>query len=186
MNNHIKGILFEKLPGMAVIDVRGMGFQIYISMNTYSDLPEVNEEVIIYTYISIKNEELRIFGFSSIKEKMLFNQLTNIPKIGPKTALAVFNTLNPEQFEQAIFNADSKTISTVKGISQKTADRIILELSGKIEFGHAGPTSDAYDALLVLGFKPKNIESAINDVMKMAGDEISVEEIIKQALQRLR
>lgn len=186
MNNHINGILYEKLPGIAVIDVGGMGYRVNVSMNTYDDLPQRQESVLLYTHLSIKNEELNIFGFSTVKEKMLFAQLIGIPKIGPKTALSVFNTLSPDAFEQALMNGDSKRISTVKGISQKTADRIILELSGKLELPGSSVTNDAYDALVVLGFKPRNIEKAINEIVRDMGEELSVEMIIKESLKRLR
>lgn len=186
MNNHIRGILFDKLPGIAVIDVGGIGYKLSISMNTYEDLPNKDESVMLYTYLSIKNEEMNIFGFSTLKEKMLFGQLIGIPKIGPKTALSVFNTLSPEAFEQALMNSDSKRISTVKGISSKTADRIILELSGKLELSQPSVSGDAYDALVVLGFKPRNIEKAINDIIRDSGEDLSVEFIIKESLKRLR
>ena len=93
MNSHIKGIIYTKLPGMLTIDNNGMGFSIHISMNTFNDLPDIENEMLIYTHISIKNEEIKIFGFSTLKEKSLFNQLIQIPKIGPKTAISVFNTL---------------------------------------------------------------------------------------------
>ncbi|MCK4524770.1 Holliday junction branch migration protein RuvA [candidate division WOR-3 bacterium] len=186
MNSHIKGIIYDKLPGMLTIDNNGMGFSIHISMNTFNDLPDIDNEILIYTHISIKNEEIKIFGFSTLKEKSLFNQLIQIPKIGPKTAISVFNTLTPEQFEEAVYSTNTKRISTVKGISQKTADRIVLELSGKIEFAKISVTSDAYDALIVLGFKPRNIEKAINLVSKEKGDNLSTEEIIREALMRLR
>ncbi|MDY6787087.1 MAG: Holliday junction branch migration protein RuvA [candidate division WOR-3 bacterium] len=185
MNSHIKGRIFEKFPGSIVLDNNGIGYQINVSMNTYDDIPEEGD-FLVYTYLSIKNEEVSIYGFSTKKERAVFNQLTGIPKIGPKTALSVFNTLSPKQFENAVYNSDDKTLATVKGISKKTAGRIILELSGKLEFDEKPASSDAYDALIVLGYKPKSIEKTLGKVMKENGEDISTEEIIKKALEIMR
>ncbi len=186
MNYYVKGILIEKMPGNLIIENNGIAFSFKISMSTYNNLPEKGEDVLLYTYISIKNEKLDFYGFASNKERNLFFQLIKIPKIGPKTALSVFNTLNPDEFEIAIVNSNVNAIANVKGISKKMANTIVLELSGKIEINKGTLSSDAYDALLVLGFKEKQINEVLREVMEIVNDIDNTELIIKEALKRLK
>ena len=186
MNYYIKGIIIEKMPGNLIIENNGIAFSFKISMATYNNLPDKNEEVLLFTYISIKNEQIDFYGFSTNKERNLFFQLIKIPKIGPKTAISVFNTLNPDEFESAIINSNINAIANVKGISKKMANTIVLELSGKIEINKGTLSSDAYDALLVLGFKEKEINEVLREVMDIVDDINNTEEIIKEALKRLK
>lgn len=184
MNHHIKGIVEDKYPGYAVIDNNGAGYMLHISMETYDSLPEKGGRVTMYTYISIRNEMIELFGFSTMRERKDFLELISVPKIGPKTAIAVFNTLSPEVFEEAVMNSDAATLSRVKGISRKTAEKIILEMSGKLEMDREGLSSDAYNALIVLGFSDKEIRPVISEVQKENKDA-DAEAIIREALKRL-
>lgn len=184
MNHHIRGIIEEKYPGIAVIDNNGMGYMFRISMDTYDAMPAKGENVMLYTYISIKNEMIEFFGFISERERKDFLELISIPKIGPKTAISVFNTLSPEEFEQAVMNGDAGMLSRVKGISRKTAEKIILEISGKLAMDREGISSDAYDALIVLGFTDKEIRPVISQI-KQENSEADTETVIREALKRL-
>jgi len=186
MNHHIRGILFEKFPGMVVIENGGIGYTLHISMNTYALLPEKNFETMLFTFISIKNEEINFYGFSTQKERDLFFSLIQIPKVGPKTALAVFNAITPEQFEQAVETGDSNVIAKAKGISKKTADSIILQLSGKLSRSAAPVVNDAYNALTALGFSAKEIDSVLPKILEEAEDKNDTGYIVKEALKRLR
>lgn len=186
MNHHIKGILFEKYPGGAVIENGGIGYTLHISMNTYASLPEKENDVMLYTYLSIKNEEFNLYGFATLKERDLFFSLIQIPKVGPKTALAVFNAINPEQFEQAVETGDSAMIAKAKGISRKTADSIILQLSGKLSRSSAPVVNDAYNALTALGFSAKEIDTVLPKILEDAPDKNDTEFVVREALKRLR
>ena len=186
MNSFIKGILIHKTPAYAIVDNNGIGFMLRISLSSYDKLPGENENVILYTFLSIKNEEVSIYGFSTEKEKSLFLKLIEIPKVGPRTAMSVFNALAPEEFENAVLMRNSSMIAKAKGISKKTAETIILELSGKLSVDGERITNDAYEALLALGFMQKEIDSVMKEVMESVEDKSDTERIVKEALKRLR
>jgi Holliday junction DNA helicase RuvA len=186
MNSFIKGILIQKNPANVVIENNGIGYMMRISLSSYDKLPQPGEQAVLYTFLSIKNEEVSIYGFATEKEKILFLKLIEIPKVGPKTALSVFNALAPEEFENAVLMRNSAMIAKAKGISKKTAETIILELSGKLSVDGTRITNDAYEALLALGFMQKDIDPVLRDVMSAVADKENTEEIVKEALKRLR
>uniref|UniRef100_A0A7C3NFU4 Holliday junction branch migration complex subunit RuvA n=1 Tax=candidate division WOR-3 bacterium TaxID=2052148 RepID=A0A7C3NFU4_UNCW3 len=186
MNWYIKGILTEKILPFIVVENNGIGYKIRVSFTTFSSLPDIGNEVKIFTYLSLKNEEFEIFGFSTSRERDIFLKLIDIPKIGPKTAISIFNTLSVEDFENAVNNSDPKVLARAKNVSKKLAESIILELAGKIAFENRGVAKDAYDALKSLGFSDKDISPILNDVLKNVKNPEDVEEIIKEVLKRLR
>lgn len=185
MNWYIKGILTEKILPFIIVENNGIGYKLRVSFTTFSSLPDTGKDVKIYTYLSLKNEDFEVFGFSSSKERDMFLKLIEIPKIGPKTALSIFNTLSVEEFENAVNNSDPKILAKARNVSKKLAESIILELSGKISFEKKGIAKDAYDALKSLGFSDKDISPVLNDVFKNFGNSENLEEIIKEVLKRL-
>ncbi|MGE3062084.1 MAG: Holliday junction branch migration protein RuvA [bacterium] len=186
MNSFIKGTLVQKTFSYIVIENNGIGYMMRISLSSYDKLPPTGEDAMLLTFLSIKNEEVSIYGFSDEKERSLFLKLIDIPKIGPKTALSIFNAMTPEDFEGFVLMRNSASIAKAKGISRKTAETIVLELSGKISADGARIANDAYDALLALGFTVKDIDAVIKDVMDSVEDKTDTENIVKEALKRLR
>lgn len=186
MNYHINGSISEKNPAYVVIDNNGIGYSLRISLATYDKLPENGASVLVYTYLSLKNEEFQLYGFLTLKERFLFMKLLDVPKVGPKTALSVFNALTPEEFENSVFLKNAGAIAKAKGISKKTAENIILELSGKLAVDSSHIANDAYEALLALGFIQKDIDAIMKDVMAIVSSPDDTEQIIKEALKRLR
>ncbi|MDD3803765.1 MAG: Holliday junction branch migration protein RuvA [bacterium] len=186
MNSFIKGKLVQKNFSYAVMENNGIGYMLRISLSSHDTLPPAGEDALLYTYLSIKNEEVSIYGFSSEKEKLLFLKLIEIPKIGPKTALSVFNAMSPEEFENFVMMRNSASIAKAKGVSRKTAETIVLELSGKLSAGGARMANDAYDALLALGFGSKDIDSVMKNALEAVEDKSDTESIVREALKRLR
>tara|TARA_B100000683_G_C12411568_1_gene524003 strand:+ start:234 stop:818 length:585 start_codon:yes stop_codon:yes gene_type:complete len=191
---HIHGKLIEKTPTHVVIDVNGVGYEIKISLQTYSS---INEELCkLFTHLSIKEDSHTLFGFFEENERFLFRQLISVSGVGPSTAQVILSTYSSNEIIQHITMADVKAIESVKGIGAKTAQRIIIDLKDKISKGI--PTADllfdkvdntikdeALSALLALGFSKKGAEVKIDKVLKSNPDIISVEKLVKTALSQM-
>jgi holliday junction DNA helicase RuvA len=194
---YLKGRLAYKDPTFVIIDISGVGYQVKISLQTYSQIKD-EEQIMLLTYLSIKEDGHTLYGFSQDSEKKLFLNLISISGVGPNTALMILSSLTSEELETAIVSEDARTIQNVKGVGAKTAQRIILELKDKIKkvsFADAViPSSsfsktnnktkeEALQALLTLGFTKAVAEKNIATVLKKTGPEISLEELIKASLK---
>lgn len=194
---YLKGKLTYKDPTFVIVDISGVGYQVRISLQTYSKIKD-EEQIMLLTYLSIKEDGHTLYGFSHDSEKKLFLNLISISGVGPNTALMILSSLTSEELESAIVNEDARTIQNVKGVGTKTAQRIILELKDKIKKESIGdaiiPTSpfsktnnktkeEALQALLTLGFTKAVAEKNIATVLKKTGPEISLEELIKASLK---
>ena len=194
MITHIHGKLVEKTPTYVVVDVNGVGYQIKISLQTFS---AINGELCkLYTHLSIKEDSHTLFGFFDESERHLFRNLISVSGVGPSTALVILSTYSTDEIIKNITTADVKAIESVKGIGAKTAQRIIIDLKDKVAKGM--PTSDllfdkinntireeALSALLALGFAKKGAESKIDKVLKSKPEIASVEELVKTALSQM-
>ena len=184
----------------AVIDCGGVGYALTISGNTLGRLAgKTDETVKLYTYMSVREDAVELFGFISLEELSSFKMLISVSGVGPKAAMAILSLLTPEQFALAVASGDAKSISRAKGVGAKTAQRIILELKDKILKGD-GAASDATElfssasrneiieeasiALQTLGFAKPAVQKAIQQILKITPDA-KVESIIKSALQIL-
>lgn len=194
MITHIKGKLVEKTPTYVVVDVNGIGYQIKISLQTFSAID--GEFCELFTHLSIKEDSHTLFGFFEESERHLFRNLISVSGVGPSTAQVILSTYTPQEIIHHITTADVKAVQSVKGIGAKTAQRIIIDLKDKVAKGM--PTSDllfdkidntikeeALSALLALGFAKKGAESKIQQVLKLNPEIASVEELVKTALSQL-
>ncbi|CCG52347.1 Holliday junction DNA helicase RuvA [Flavobacterium indicum GPTSA100-9 = DSM 17447] len=189
----IQGRLVEKTPTDVVIDCHGVGYQIHISLHTFSQLPE-SENIKLYTYLQIKEDAHSLYGFAEKKERELFKLLISVSGVGAGTARTMLSSLAPEQIIQAIASNDVGTIQSIKGIGAKTAQRVILDLKEKvlklyqIEEVSGTPYNtnkeEALSALEVLGYVRKNAEKVVEKIL-VATPNASVEDLIKQALKVL-
>lgn len=132
MISFLMGIIEEKNENSVIINVNGVGFNINISSNTFSSLPLVGESTKIFTYMSVREDDISLYGFSSIEERDLFNKLITVTGIGPKMALAILSGLSLSDLIIAIIKEDSKLLSKIKGLGKKTAERLCLELKDKL------------------------------------------------------
>jgi len=192
----IKGILTRKMPDEIVIEISGLGYACYISTNTYDTLPKLREEVSLLTYFHVTENSQQLFAFADVTERELFMMLIGVSGIGPKTAIVLLSAVSPDEFKRRLIAGEVSMLTALPGIGPKTARRIIVELKDKFvtisaddlprEDSDIKPeVSDTYDALLALGFQMKDIRNAIITVQNN-GKEIDTEEIIKQALVKLR
>jgi holliday junction DNA helicase RuvA len=195
---YIDGKLTYKDPAYVIIDVNGVGYEIKISLQTYSALQDGHERCKLYTYLSIKEDSHTLFGFKELDEKTLFLDLLSVSGIGPSTALVMLSSMSSGEIRHALMNEDVKTIQSIKGIGAKTAARAIIELKDKLRkenmLGGSVPTTifgaasskvknEALAALVTLGI-PKNVaEKSIETILKKEGDDITVEQLIKLALR---
>ncbi|WP_242916090.1 Holliday junction branch migration protein RuvA [Pontibacter liquoris] len=192
---YIDGKLTYKDPTYVIIDVNGIGYQIKISLSTYSSLP-TGERCKLHTYLHIKEDAHTLYGFTTTAEKDAFLHLISISGVGPNTGLMILSSLSVEEIQQAIVREDVRTIQHVKGIGAKTAQRIILELKDKLKKEvllsdatsapatvHNMVRAEALSALVTLGFAKTVAEKTLDSIIKREGSNLSVEELIKFALK---
>jgi holliday junction DNA helicase RuvA len=188
---HLNGRLIEKNATSLVVECAGVGYEVKISLNTFSSLGS-DESIRIYTRLIVREDAHLLYGFSTTEERDMFVQLTSVSGIGPNTAMIMLSSLTPDQIAQAIQTDDVRTIQGIKGIGAKTAQRVILDLKDKVlkmSFSSENIFAqnnthrfDALTALVSLGFDKKAAEKAIEKVS--VGDD-SVEYLIKEALKIL-
>ena len=193
MITQIKGRLVEKSPTELVIDCNGLGYLVNISLNTFSLLSD-SENILLYTHLQVKEDSHTLFGFYEKTERNLFRKLISVSGIGASTARTMLSSLNPEEIQRAILSENVSTIQSVKGIGLKTAQRVIIELRDKVSGINEGSDINAnlanskreesLSALEVLGYSRKQTSKVVDKLISEIS-EISVEEIIKNALNKL-
>lgn len=196
MFSYIKGELIHIANDSIIVENNGIGFNIFIPASMISSLPAVGSEVKIHTYFLVKEDAMNLYGFLAKDDLNVFKLLLTVSGIGPKGALAILSTITPDNLRFAVLAGDSKAISKAPGIGNKTAQRLIIELKDKLsiedvfdkeEPGIAMPKSDdkrneAVQALVALGYSQSEAFKAVN---KVAGDDFSVEELLKLALKNM-
>ena len=190
---HIQGKLVEKLPTEVLIDCGGVGYQVNISLHTYSLIPDT-ENIKLFTYLQIKEDSHTLFGFVEKSEREIFKMLLSVSGIGASIARTMLSSLEPKQIIQALASGDVATIQSIKGIGSKTAQRAILDLKEKVLkiydldevsiVQNNTNKDEALSALEVLGFNKKLAEKVVDKFVRES-PEASVETIIKQALKNL-
>lgn len=185
--------MVEKSPTEVIIECNGVGYQVNISLHTFSLLPD-SENIKLFTFLLVREDSHTLYGFIEKAERELFKLLISVSGIGAGTARTMLSSLEPKQIINAIANANVGTIQSIKGIGSKTAQRVILDLKDKVlklydieEVSVAGYNTnkdEALSALEVLGFNKKLAEKAIEKIVKENPDA-GVEVIIKQALKNL-
>lgn len=193
MITQIKGRLEEKSPTHVVIDCQGIGYEVHISLYTYSQLGQ-DENIKLFTHLQIREDSHILFGFFTPMERSVFRLLLSVSGIGSSTARTMLSSLEPQQIQRAIVNEDLATIKSIKGIGLKTAQRVLIELKDKMmslfegeeiqSFANNTIKEEALSALEVLGYSRKQSEKVIDNAIQ-AAPEGSVEELIKAALNKL-
>lgn len=193
MIEFVEGILAEKTPSTAVVDVGGVGFGCMISLSTYDELSSVGSKQRLWTHLQMRDEQPLLFGFASLAERWLFRNLITVNGVGPKLAITILSGARSADIQRAIAGGDSARLKTVRGIGAKTADRIVLELQKKLSAEGPAITGipvdaktdslrQAIDALVALGIKQSEAESAVSENAKRG--VTGVEELIKQSLRK--
>jgi len=191
----LNGVFAYKSPSVVIIDVQGVGYEVHISLNTFTDIQHLDKGL-LFTYYHLREDALTLYGFSMEEEKSLFINLISVSGVGAATARVMLSSMKPEEIVRAITTSNTRQLESIKGIGKKSAERIILELKDKLGKIHAGITQnnsafksntleqDALNALISLGIARSAAEQAVQRVM-VAEPGSQVEDIIKKALKTL-
>jgi len=185
MIGKITGKIITKTPNLVLVDVGGIGYEIEISMNTYSGLAELGDQITLYTHLQIREDAHILFGFLQESERLVFRQLIKVIGLGPKTALSVLSTFTITQLAKAIIEKDSTILTRVPGIGKKTAERLLIELQDKFpSIDQSTTTTNSItqirDALISLGYKDSEIQKQLKDLPM----DTNLEEGIRIILQK--
>ncbi|HEU5282341.1 MAG TPA: Holliday junction branch migration protein RuvA [Burkholderiales bacterium] len=189
MIGRITGVILEKHPPQVLVDVQGVAYELDVPMSTFYNLPASGARITLHTHLVVREDAHLLFGFASDSERQAFRQLLKISGIGARTALAVLSGMSVDELQQAVAGQDAARLTRVPGIGRKTAERLLLELRGKLHSGaetaSAGVAQsargDALNALLSLGYGEKEANAALS---RLASD-LNTSESIRQALRLL-
>ncbi len=191
MINHLQGRLIEKNPAYLIIECAGVGYFVNISLNTYSAISD-HELCKVYTHLQINEDAHTLFGFADEEERKLFRSLISVSGVGASTARMILSSMNPSEILSCIVHGDVARLRTVKGIGEKTAQRMILELKDKLKkdgpvksiVSHMKIKDEAMSALLTLGFGRQAVDKTIDNLMRDQ-PAMTVEDIIRKALKTM-
>ncbi len=196
----LRGRLMSKDPGQIVVDVNGVGYQVFIPLSTYYQLPAVQQEVFLRVYTHVREDAIHLYGFHSPEERATFELLTGVSGIGPRLASNILSGISVEEFIPAVLEGDLARLKAIPGVGRKTAERVILELKDKIlEVPRTSPVAvgrqprserdqmigDVVSALLNLGCSRKEASNAAEAAREALGREADFEKVVKQALKNL-
>jgi len=199
MITFLDGKLISSLPTQAIVDVSGVGYEVFIPLSSYDKLPAAGQAVRILTHLHVREDAHVLYGFMSAAERDLFRLLVNhVSGIGPKLALAVLSGMSVSNFKSAVVNSDVTALAKISGLGKKTAERIVLELKDKLGVAAAweaasaahAPTpeeeeaNEAVLALIALGYKQIDAHKSVRE-MQQKGEAKSAQELVKLALKRM-
>jgi Holliday junction DNA helicase RuvA len=200
MITFLDGTLTSALPTQAIVNVGGVGYEVFIPLSSYDKLPAAGQPVHILTHLHVREDAHILYGFMTAAERDLFRLLVNhVSGIGPKLALAVLSGMSVSNFKSAVVNADIASLSKISGLGKKTAERIVLELKDKLGVVAAweaasamhAPTAEqsqaneAVLALIALGYKQVDAHKTVRELQEKEGDIKTAEELVKMALKRM-
>lgn len=197
MISYIKGALVHRGESSIIVETGGIGYQIFVSAGMLSKMPDLGNELKIFTYMSVKEDGISLFGFLSKEEQEMFLKLLTVGGVGPKGAMGFLSQLTPQEIVMAILSGDVKTLSKAPGVGRKTAQRVILELKDKcstdavIAIGldveestgsMGGGKFEAIDAMTALGYSRSEAAKVVGQV---AAEGMTTEDILKAALKKM-
>ena len=190
---HLRGRLFAKHPNQAIVECGGVGYDVTISVPTFSALPAEGAEVSLVIYTHVREDQIALFGFSEAIEKKLFEKLIAVSGIGPKLAITVLSGLPAEKLVGAIRGSDHATLTRIPGIGKKTAERVVLELKDKLDEMGAGPVAasvgavgdDVLSAMVNLGYPRPTAQKAIEAALEKTGTE-DFDQLFRAAIAAIR
>ena len=194
MIGFLRGTLLKKQPPLLILDVNGVGYEIDAPMTTFYILPDIGNEIEIFTHLVVRDDAHLLFGFATEDERHLFRNLIKVNGVGAKMALTILSGIEADEFSQCIQNNDAERLIKLPGVGKKTAERLIIEMRDRLDnlpkltIGHennktrayTAPVDEAVSALTSLGYKPSE---ASRYVLAIAEDDMSSEELIRKALK---
>jgi Holliday junction DNA helicase RuvA len=196
MIGHLRGRIFDKRPNQAVLDVGGVGYEVFIPLSTFYALGELHQEVNLLIHTHVREDQLALYGFVTAREKQLFELLLSASGVGPVLALKILSGMSVEELLPAIRSGDLARLTTIPGVGRKTAERIVVELRDKMaameapevrpvtQPGKTQTDADVISALTNLGYDPRVAEKAVEDA-RAAGADSGFESLLRAALQAL-
>jgi holliday junction DNA helicase RuvA len=189
MIGRLSGTLLEKNPPQLLVDCSGVGYEIDVPMSTFYNLPALGEKIVLLTHLAVREDAHLLYGFGTAEERNVFKQLIKISGVGARTALSILSGMSVADLSQAITLQEAGRLTKIPGIGKKTAERLLLELKGKLgaDLGavggaiHSDATADILNALVALGYSDKEAMLALKQVP--AGSSVS--DGIKLALKAL-
>ncbi len=201
MIGQLRGIILEKQPPQLLLDVHGVAYEVDAPMNTFYRLPDIGQEVILFTHLVIREDAHHLYGFYAREERALFRTLIKVNGIGPRLGLTILSSIEPSEFVRCIVNNDTANLVRLPGIGKKTAERLIIEMRDKLSDWQSSVSigselnpvvkkssvsnramQDAISALISLGYKPAEASRAVS---KIEDSSLSSEDIIRQALREM-
>ncbi len=194
MIGFLRGIIIKKQPPLLLLDVQGVGYEIEAPMTTFYALPEVKNEVEIYTHLVVRDDAHLLFGFATEDERHLFRTLIKVNGVGAKMGLTILSGIEADEFTLCVQNNDTDRLVKLPGVGKKTAERLIVEMRDRLDDLPKSsatrsndqanisndPANEAVSALIGLGYKP---QEASKFVLAVANDDMSSEELIREALK---
>jgi Holliday junction DNA helicase RuvA len=199
MIGQLRGLLLAKKPSLLLVDVQGVGYEVHVPLTTFYELPDEGSEVVLRIYTHVREDMFTLFGFSTQREKDLFQRLMSVSGVGPRLAITILSGAKVEELAQAIARGDLPRLTAIPGVGKKTAERLVLELRPHMtpfllpedaargmearKFGAL--EEDVLSALLNLGYPRNAAEKALASVLVAAESERTFEDILRNTLRRL-
>lgn len=189
MIGRLKGTLVAKQPPSLLLDVNGVGYEVDAPMSTFYDLPAAGEPVTLLTHLVVREDSQTLYGFLRAAERTLFRQLLRVSGVGARMALSILSGMSADDFARCVETGDVQALSRTPGIGRKTAERLIVEMRGRLAAPEppspgaatpGGASAEALGALVTLGYKPAEAEKMVRAA---AEPELAAEEIIRKALK---
>jgi Holliday junction DNA helicase RuvA len=197
---HLRGSILEKHPNRIVIDVNGVGYDVFVPLSTFYGLGDPGAAIALRIHTHVREDAFLLYGFATLLEQELFERLIGVSGIGPKVALAVLSGIEPQEFIRAIERGDLARLTAIPGVGKKTSERIVLELKDRLPRAHVmaaatgtavpdapGLREDVVSALVNLGYHRPLAEKAAEAAVKTIGSasDASFERVLKQALREV-
>ena len=195
MIGRLRGIILDKQAPDLVLDVQGVGYEVAAPMSTFCHLPGVNEEVSLFTHLIVREDAQLLYGFATVRKRLLFRSLLKVNGVGAKLALTILSGSDVDDFARSVQEGDAASLTRLPGVGKKTAERLIIEMRDRLKEVSgamglkpvvseaaklAGAKDEAIEALVALGYKPAEADRMVKVV---AGENLNTEELIRQALQ---
>ena len=195
MISYLKGKLVNKSPTEIIIEVNNVGYRVGISLATFERLSNVGKDIKIFTHTYVREDALKLYGFTTKEERQIFLLLIDVKGIGPKLALTILSGVSPDRLKAAIVNEDLGLLTTIAGVGKKTAQRLIVEIKEPLsailpEEGILGKEdyvlrNEAVNALVTLGYKRNQSMKAVDRVLPGLAKDATLEELIKKSLEKI-
>jgi Holliday junction DNA helicase RuvA len=197
MIGRLRGIIIEKQPPELVLDVHGVGYELSAPMSTFFNIPALNEEVMLFTHMVVREDAQLLYAFATERERLLFRSLLKVNGVGAKLALTILSGSDVDTFARSVQEGDTASLTRLPGVGKKTAERLIVEMRDRLKevssamgidtivsempMTTAGAKSEAVEALVALGYKPSEADKMLRS---FDSEGMTTEQIIRQALQR--